>query len=128
MVDNSRAFCQATRRDGEPCSAKATNGDYCVGHAPHLEAKRQEARREGGRNKATSRRLEKLGPGRLSPVAALLETAIKEVHDGDLDPKKASAMATLAGALSRIVSAGEVEERLRELERICREGRSHEPT
>ena len=108
MVDNSRAFCQATRRDGEPCSAKATIGDHCLGHAPDLEEKRQEARREGGRNKATSRRSEKLLPGRLRPVASLLETSIKEVHDGTLDPKAASAMASLAGALSRTVSAGEV--------------------
>ena len=124
MVDNSRAFCQATRRDGEPCSAKATIGDYCVGHAPHLEAKRQEARREGGRNKATSRRVEKLLPGRLRPVANLLEMAIKEVHDGDLDPRKALAMASLAGTLSRIVSTGEVEERLRELETRMSGGRA----
>ena len=38
------------------------------------------------------------------------------VHRGELDPRAASAMASLAGALVRTITAGELEERLRALE------------
>jgi len=49
-------------------------------------------------------------------VVSLLENALGEVHRGELDPHAASAMASLAGALVRTITAGELEERLRTLE------------
>ena len=49
-------------------------------------------------------------------MVALLEDALGEVHRGELDPRAASAMASLAGALVRAMTAGELEERLRALE------------
>ena len=55
-------------------------------------------------------------PARLWPVADLLDRAIKEVHHGELDPRAAQAMASLAGALVRVITSGELEERLRSLE------------
>jgi hypothetical protein len=53
---------------------------------------------------------------RLRPVADMLSQALEVVLAGDLDPRQASAMAALAGALVRVVNAGEREERLRALE------------
>ena len=44
------------------------------------------------------------------------QDALGEVHRGELDPRAASAMASLAGALVRAMTAGELEERLRALE------------
>ena len=55
-------------------------------------------------------------PARLRPVAILLETALEEVHAGTLDPRQATAMAFIAGALVRVITSGEMEERMRALE------------
>jgi hypothetical protein len=46
----------------------------------------------------------------------LLTQAFVDVYNGSLPPQQASAMASLAGALVRVLTAGEIEERLRSLE------------
>ena len=46
----------------------------------------------------------------------MLEEALRQVHDGILDPRAATAIASLAGAIVRVFTAGEMEERLRILE------------
>ena len=118
MVDNSQQFtresqhCPATRKDGRPCTASSGPSGYCIGHSPNAI----EARRQGGRGRSRVARAGKLLPERLKPVAESLETALKEVHDGRIDPRIATAMASLAGALGRVFQAGELEERLRQLE------------
>ena len=116
MVDDGRGICRATRRDGEPCTAVASDSGYCFGHDPKLEDKRREARRQGGQNKASSVRVSKLLPTRLKPVATALEEVLTEVHNGSIDPKVATAMASVATALIRVYSTSELEERLRNLE------------
>jgi hypothetical protein len=104
--------CTSIRRDGLPCTARAGPSGYCIGHAPGA----LEARRKGGRKASRAERAGKLLPARLQPVVSLLEDALGEVHRGELEPRAASAMASLAGALVRIITAGELEERLRALE------------
>ena len=81
-------------------------------HAPGA----QEARRKGGHATSGTERAGELLPARLQPVVSILEGALGEVHRGELDPRVASAMASLAGALVRAITAGELEERLRALE------------
>ena len=85
---------------------------YCIGHDPGA----QDARRKGGHAKSRAERAAKLLPAPLQPMVSLLEDALGEVHRGELDPRAASAMASLAGALVRAITAGELEERLRALE------------
>ena len=75
-----------------------------------------EARRKDGHATGRAERAGKLLPARLQPMVSLLEDALGEVHRGELDPRAASAMASLAGALVRAMTAGELEERLRALE------------
>ena len=104
--------CVSTRRDGAPCTAQAGASGYCIGHDPVA----QDARRKGGHGKSRAERAAKLLPARLQPMVSLLEDALGEVHRGELDPRAASAMASLAGALVRAITAGELEERLRALE------------
>ena len=104
--------CVSDRRDGEPCTAQAGTSGYCIGHDPGAV----EARRKGGHGKSRAERAAKLLPARLQPMVSLLEDALGEVHRGELDPRAASAMASLAGALVRTITAGELEERLRALE------------
>ena len=104
--------CAATRRDGTACTAQAGASGFCIGHNPRA----QEARRKGGHGKSRAERARKLLPARLRPVAEALEKALGEVHRGELEPRQAQAMASLAGALVRVTTAGELEERLRSLE------------
>ena len=104
--------CVSTRRDRAPFTAQAGASGYCIGHDPGA----MEARRKGGHAKSRAERTAKLLPARLQPKVSLLEDALGGVHRGELDPRAASAMASLAGALVRAMTAGELEERLRALE------------
>jgi hypothetical protein len=81
-----------------------------------LTEKREEARRQGGRNKARAVRLARLCPPRLVKTFDLLEQVLDELHKGTLPPQVGSAMAAVAGQMARILVAGEIEERLRKLE------------
>ena len=85
---------------------------YCIGMppAPRSPAVKAATLRAG------PRRAGELLLARLQPVVSILEGALGEVHRGELDPRAASAMASLAGALVRAITAGELEERLRALE------------
>lgn len=69
-------------------------------------------------------RLGRLVPPRLLSVFDLLEEALAQVQDGSLDPPRATAMASLAGALIKTLTAGEVEQRVRQLEGRFREDTS----
>jgi len=89
---------------------------HCFAHAPALAERRTAARRRGGANSAKVVRLRSLMPPRLIPVFDRLETALQETHDGALDPRAAQAMASIARALVAVLTAGELEERLRKLE------------
>jgi hypothetical protein len=75
-----------------------------------------EARGKGGHAMSQAEQTAKLLPARLQPKMSLLEDALGGVHRGELDPRAASAMASLAGALVRAMTAGQLEERLRALE------------
>jgi hypothetical protein len=108
--------CPATRRDGQPCRGIANKSGFCMAHDPALAEKRREAARLGGKGKARIARLGKLVPPRLVPVYDHLEEALGQVHKGELDPRVATAMAALAGAMVRVLTSGELEERVRRLE------------
>ncbi len=114
-MTGDRRFCQASRRDGSACTLPAltSNGyQFCFAHDPAA----LEARKRGGHNRATVIRLRRLAPPALVGVYSLLEEALREVHGGKLDPRVASAMASLATAMTRVLTYGELEERLRRLE------------
>ena len=104
--------CVSTRRDRAPFTAQAGASGYCIGHDPGA----MEARRKGSHAKSRAKRTAKLLPARLQPKVSLLEDPLGGVHRGELDPQAASAMASVAGALVRAMTAGELEERLRALE------------
>ncbi len=109
--------CEASRRDGSPCAALARPGKaFCFAHDPDAAATRQAAREKGGRNSATVVRLRGLIPPRLLPVFDRLESALQRTDEGTLEPRRATAMAALARAMVAVLTAGELEERLRRLE------------
>ncbi len=111
------SLCRATRRDGQPCTMKAGEDGYCFSHSPAVVERRRAGNAQGGWNKATSRRLERLIPSSLRPTLETLFTALDEVHEGTLDPRQASAMASLAGAIGRLYETASLEERLEAIEK-----------
>jgi len=121
MDETSPAICRATRADGQPCTVRALADGYCFAHSPSTAAKRRAAYATGGRNKSTPTRLGKLMPASLKPVLQKLMDGLDEVHDGTLDPRQASAMASLASAIGRLYEVAELEQRLERLE-----GQQHE--
>jgi hypothetical protein len=111
-MHDDRRLCSAVRKDGAPCALLAVgNADRCFAHVANTES-----RAAGGRAKAHSERAGKLLPARLRPVLDQLLTALDEVHAGSLTPQQGSAMSALAGAVVKVMSAGQFEERLRDLE------------
>ncbi len=92
------------------------SGDHCFAHDPAKAAQRDEARRKGGQGRATRARLDRLVPATLRPMIGELLDAMQEVHTGTLDPERASAMAALAGAITRAYGVGVLEERVQALE------------
>lgn len=109
--------CVSTRRGGSPCGAAPLPGSaYCFAHDPEKAAERAAARERGGRNSAAIVRMRGLVPPRLVGVYDRLEKALADVETGALDPKQATAMAALSRAMVAVLQAGELEERVRNLE------------
>ena len=109
--------CQATRKDGRPCTIRALTGSrFCFAHDPAKAEARDAARRRGGRGKARIARVERLVPGTLRPVLTLLLTTLTETHAGTITPAQAGALSAVAGAIVKVYQAGVVEDRLAELE------------
>lgn len=119
-MTNTRATsdqCRASRRDGSPCGGRPLADGLCFAHSTATD----ETRRRGGHNRSRAARSLKMLPERLRPVADILSKALEEVYGGELEPRQASAMAAIAGALVRVIQAGEMEERVRVLEAAARE-------
>jgi hypothetical protein len=109
--------CAGVRKDGTPCGAAVMGaGTLCYAHDPVRATERDQARRKGGTNSATRTRLDRLVPATLRPMIGSLLDALDEVHAGTLDPRQASAMASLAGAITRAYSVGVLEDRVAVLE------------
>jgi hypothetical protein len=109
--------CGATSKNGQQCRALALAGSpFCFSHAPERAQERAEARKRGGFNSSTAARLQRLIPARLISIYDVLEASLLEVHDGKLEPARATAMAAISRAMVTILTAGELEERLRAVE------------
>ncbi len=109
--------CQATRKDGRPCDTRIVgDAPYCFGHDPALREERAAARRRGGQNRVTARRLSRLMPLHLVPVFETLRGVLDDVVADRIEPKNAAAAASVARAMVAVLQHGEIEERLRRLE------------
>ncbi len=108
--------CQAVTKSGPRCRGVARPSGFCFAHDPELQQARRDGHTRGGQNKSTPTRLGKLMPASLKPVLQKLMDGLDEVHDGTLDPRQASAMASLASAIGRLYEVAELEQRLERLE------------
>lgn len=112
-IPDSGKRCQAMKKDGTPCTAPAVRGGHCIGHQG---ADNIRWRARGGAGTARAQRAAKLLPSRLRPLVEGLERAFAALEKGDIEPREATALATVAVAIVRVYQAGEQEERLREIE------------
>jgi len=108
--------CRATTKDGRRCRGAARASGYCFAHDPDLQQSRQDGQARGGQNKSTVARVTKLMPTSLKPVLTKLMSALDEVHDGSLDPRQGSTMASIASSIGRLYEVAELEQRLERLE------------
>ncbi|MCC6680719.1 MAG: hypothetical protein IT445_07435 [Phycisphaeraceae bacterium] len=124
MTNDHTHQCEYRKDDGTPCRAAAMHGSaYCFFHDPAQTEKRQEARRTGGRERCRPATVvEPIGDDgpldRVQDVAGLLAETIHQVRGGKLEPRIANAVGYLASTLLKALQAGELEQRLEQLERL----------
>ncbi len=109
-------ICRAQRRDGRRCTAKAGAGGYCFGHDPERAEAHRRGRSAGGKGRSTMRRALRILPGDMQGLLRALSDAFEQTHGGDLDPRVASALASLSGAVVKVYTAGELALRVKALE------------
>jgi hypothetical protein len=90
---------------------------FCVFHDPAHQDQLGSIRAAGGHAKSRTSRARRLLPIQLRPVLDALVAALDEVHAGTLAPQRAAAMAALAGAIVKVLTVSELEERIAVLER-----------
>ena len=112
--------CRATTKSGAPCRAPLVPGrTYCRAHDPELAAERLEWSRRGGRNRSNAARAAReleAGTADTAEITATLTRTLRRLEAGKIEPGVATALAGVAKALVSIRQAGEIEERVRELE------------
>lgn len=115
--------CRGVRRDGTACRASAgpSGSGYCFGHDPALAAARAKGRSAGGKGRGVGARLRRAVPADLRDVLVRLVDALEQTHDGTIEPRVASAMGSLAGAIVRVYEVGELALRVEKLESETRD-------
>jgi hypothetical protein len=116
-MEASGSTCRGRRKDGSRCPAVVVLASgYCWAHDPALSEQRLAARQAGGAARSTTARIRRLMPPHVTSIYDQLEAALHEVLTGKLPPPQANAAANVARAMIAAYSAGEVEERLRQLQ------------
>ncbi len=124
-----RDRCQATTKEGTPCSAEAVDSRLCRWHtqSPEWIEKRSEWSAKGGKSRSNAARARAALPDEaLSPrqLSCLLSKALHDVLRGELEPNRANAVSALARTLTSICETVEIETRLSALETALRERRT----
>lgn len=100
--------CMGIRSDGKICgSAAISERGFCYAHDPDRYMERREVH---DKTTQAADRVRRAAAENLNDVAARLERAVAEVHEGRLDPQQALAMASLAQALVETIELAKSEE------------------
>lgn len=100
--------CMGIRSDGKICgSAAISERGFCYAHDPDRHMERRDVHDKTTR---AADRVRRTAAQNLNDVAARLERAVAEVHEGKLDPQQALAMASLAQALVDTIELAKSEE------------------
>ena len=112
--------CSATTKAGKPCSAQSRPGKrVCLWHDAEAGEERRQNAAKGGQARSSLSRLKRSLPTEplaFSDVQGVLGAVLRDLLAGKLDPPVANAAANVARAFAAIAQAGEMEERLRDLE------------
>jgi hypothetical protein len=121
-IPDQRRPCAGATTAGMACRGRALpDGEFCFAHAPELAARRVEARERGGRNHSRTARARAAMPADLGGVMQRLHSALDRLDRGELEPRIASAMASLAGAIVRTWELASLEARLARMEKLLGE-------
>lgn len=119
---DQKGRCPATRKDGEPCTAKAgPDGGPCIGHRDGAD----EARRLGGLASSNAARLQRLLPTELRTTVDMLLQTMVAVRTGKVAPAVGTSLASMTTALLKALDAGETSERLKAIEEKLDGGGDH---
>lgn len=110
--------CTATTKAGMPCRAPATSADgrLCLVHDPDRRDQLKIAQAQGGSARSNANRASRRLPDDLKDVGAMLLTAMRDVRDGKLDPRTASALASLSNAYRGIFETGTLDQKLADID------------
>lgn len=113
--------CKATTKSGKPCRAAAVkNSKFCMIHAPHLGAKRAQARKRGGQTHRTPHGASaEILPDRITSIQdaqKILDYVMRELLPMDNSIQRARVLIALFEAYARALEVGEIEARLGALE------------
>jgi hypothetical protein len=118
-IQGDRRQCNAIRRDGRRCTCPVVLvSGFCFAHDPSRKADAAAGRRAGGRGRSNAARQQRRLAPRVSARCDFLEQILQELHRGELDPRDATAMASIVRTLVQLESSAGVEERLRALESL----------
>ena len=105
--------CTATKRNGAACQGRPVlESQFCVAH--HEDAAIW--RSQGGKAKSNIERAYSRFPEGLRPVVDGLLQAFEQTHKEELNPRAATAMASVASSLIRVAEYALVTERLEAIE------------
>lgn len=113
-----RIHCAAVKADGQPCQGDPVHGSaFCWAHAPELQEKRDEARRNGGRRRTIEwqGRMDK-DIATLDDVVAYLNTIRENLNAQDNTVANARAQTQLAQAFVLVMEQRDMGQRLDEIE------------
>lgn len=118
------AFCKAIKENGEPCKAQAMANGYCYRHNPEISDEEKLQASATGGNKPTITRLERqiataqdeINIRNLNGVVDLIENNIKDVRQGNIDPRVSNAIVQSLNVLLKVYELGIQDTRIRKLE------------
>lgn len=113
--------CQAKTKAGKPCRAAAVkDSKFCMIHAPHLGARRAQARKRGGQTHRTPHGASaEILPDKVRTIAdlqALLDYVMRELIEHDNSLARAGKLISLIMAGAKLLEIGELEARIAALE------------
>ncbi len=118
-----QTHCKATTKSGAPCAAQPIRpSGYCWVHDPQCAEQQAAWRRKGGQSRSNRRRALAKLPDELMglrDVQAMLCLTLRAVIAGRLEPGVGNAAASIARAIAALAQAGDIEERVAELERAA---------
>src|SRR5690242_11593112 len=91
--------CLASRSNGLACGAPPLASGFCWAHDPNVTARRDEARRAGGRNKRRTVRAARHVPEELAALRSVLFGTLGDLRAGRIEARQATALATVSMAL-----------------------------